>query len=825
MKKFIIWPFVKCRQAWRWYKSLYQGAPWWKKTGVAFASFLAFCVIYAIAVQINLFWLFGYCPSVREVMHPKTQIASEVYSDDGKLLHKFFTENRSPVEYQEISPNFVNALISTEDERFYQHKGIDFVGLFAAAKDAARGRARGASTITQQLVKNVYNMRSKHTGLLGNIPGVKMIIMKSKEMILATEIELFGNSKDDILTMYANTVDFGSNAYGIKTAAKTYFGTTPAELKVEEAAMLVGLLKATTAYNPRINPKNALRRRNIVIDNMVKHGMLTRAEGDSIKELPIELNFNVEKVYDGKALYFRQAVLNEIHNVAPELDPYTDGLKIYTTLDSRMQDYAEQAVRQQMQKVQSNFTSHWGSQDPWVDEHNNPIPGFLQDKVRQTETYRYLAARYPDDPEMVRMKLNEKHLVHLFDYDGKKCQEHRVEGHDEYMSTMDSLRYMLRFMHTGFVAIEPKTGYVRAYVGDVDFRTWQHDNVRASHQPGSTFKLFVYATAIKNGLTPADRRRDEYISMEVYDKGKKTTWRPHNADGRISGANLPLRTAFAKSVNTVAVKLGQEFGIKNVIKTARDMGISSDLVEAPSLPLGSCDVTPYELISAYTTVANYGTHVTPFCVTRIEDRDGKVLYEAKPRSHIALSEKEAFFMQVLLGAGVGEGGGTSQSLASQDYLGKWYWDKQISLGGKTGTSNSHADAWFVGVTPKLVGGAWVGGEYRQIHFRTGALGQGSKTALPIFGLFMKKVLETPDLAKKYIATYTEPIGVDPNAVSETSEWVPVDTIHHRDSIDVPAVASEPEGLDAVLEEEHTPATKPEEKKQLPPKRDDDDLFN
>lgn len=820
IKNIISLPIAKCKQFWHWYKGLYSGQPWWKKTLTGFVSFIIFCVFYAVAVQINFLWLFGDCPSVREIMHPKTQVASEVYSQDGKLLHKFFQENRTPVTYEEISPNFVNALISTEDERFYQHKGIDFVGLFAAAKDAARGRARGASTITQQLVKNVYNMRSKHSGLLGMIPGVRMIIMKSKEMILATEIEMFGSSKNDILTMYANTVDFGSNAFGIKTAAKTYFGTTPAELKVEEAAVLVGLLKATTAYNPRINPKNALKRRNIVIDNMVKHRMLTHAEGDSIKQLPIELNFSVENVYDGKALYFRQAVLNEIHDVAPELDPYTDGLRIYTTLDSRMQEYAEEAVREQMQQVQRNFISHWGNQDPWVDEHNVAIRGFLEDKIRQTDTYRYLAARYPDDPEMIRQKLNEKHLVHLFDYAGKKCEKHRVAGHDDYMSSMDSLRYMLRFMHTGFVAIEPATGDVKAYVGDVDYRTWQHDNVRASHQPGSTFKLFVYSTAMKHGLTPADRRRDEAISMEVYDKGKKTTWRPHNADGTISGTRLPLRSAFARSINTVAVKLGQEVGINNVIRTANDMGINSKLDNAPSLALGACDVTPYELISAYTTVANYGKHVEPHCITRIEDSEGNVLYEAKPASRIALSEKEAFFMQVLLGAGVSDAGGTSQSLGSQQYLGQWYWDKRLSLGGKTGTSNSHADAWFVGVTPNLVGGAWVGGEYRQIHFRTGALGQGSKTALPIFGIFMKKVLSNPELSRKYLATYTEPAGIDPNAMSEEYEDEPVDTLLNDTILVEPLL--ELDELQEASEDLEKPAG---ETPAQPVKRDDDDLFN
>ena len=779
MKKIYSRILSALKRAWIWYKAQFVGRPWWRKALAGFLSFILFCILYAVAVQNNFLWLFGDSPSVREIIHPKTNVASEVYSEDGKLLHKFFSENRSPVAYDEISPYFVQALIDTEDERFYQHSGIDFVGLFAAVKDAAQGRARGASTISQQLVKNIHKMRSKHAGLLGNIPGVKMLIMKSKEMIIATELELVC-SKEEILTMYANTVDFGSNAFGIKTAARTYFGTTPQELKVEEAAVLVGLLKATTAYNPKINPKNALRRRNVVIDNLCSHGHLTAQEADSLKNLPIELKFSVENAYDGTALYFRQAVLNEIRDVAPGLDPYTDGLKIYTTLNSRMQRYAEQAVSEQMQKVQRNFEGHWGTAEPWVDERNRPIPGFLDAKIKQTDVYRYLAAKYPDNPEIVRQKLREPHPVKLFSYEGVK---------EEIMSSMDSLNYMLHFMHTGFVAIEPETGCVKAYVGDIDFKTWKHDNVLASHQPGSTFKLFVYSAAMKRGLCPADRRRDEYVQMEVYDKGEKTMWRPHNADGTISGANLPLRVAFARSINTIAVKLGQEVGISNVINTAHDMGIKSPLEEAPSLALGACDVTPFELVSAYTTVANYGKHVEPHCIERIENADGKVIYTANPATKTALTEKEAYYMQVLLSAGVSDGGGTSQTLGAQAYLGKWFWNKQLSVGGKTGTSNSHADAWFVGVTPKLVGGAWVGGEYRQIHFRTGALGQGSRTALPIFGIFMRKVLEDPALAPKYMAVFREPAGIDPASINASTEYA------RRDSLDADTITFDPGDFD------------------------------
>ncbi len=710
-------------------------------------------------------------------MNPKTAAASEIYSADGKLLGKFFSENRTPVAYDSIAPNFFDALISTEDERFYSHHGVDFMGLGAAVKDAATGHARGASTITQQLVKNMFRVRTEYsTGLLGYIPGIKMLIMKSKEMIIATELEWFC-SKQEILTMYANTVDFGSNAYGIKTAAKTYFNTTPAELKTEQSAVLVGLLKATSAYNPKTNPKNSLSRRNVVLENMYNHGKLSAAELRDLRDKPIELNFSVETAYDGQALYFRQAVADEIKNLDLGLDPYKDGLKIYTTVDSRMQKYAEQAMLEQMKAVQRNFDAHWGKQDPWVNEKNQPIPGFLQEKLKQTDAYKMLSVRYPDDPQKVMEILNTPHKVKLFSYAGQNLKIERE------MSSVDSLRYMLHFMHAGFVAMEPQTGEVKAYVGDVDFNTWQHDNVRATHQPGSTFKLFVYATAMKQGWLPSDARlKDDYIQMNVVDEnGKPSVWRPHNANGRFSGANIPLRAAFAQSINTIAVKLGQEVGIPNVIKTAQDMGIKSKLNDAPSLPLGASDVHLMELVGAYASVANYGEYVKPTMITRIVDREGKVVYEARKEVRTVLSDKEAFYMQTLLGAGMTDAGGTSQALASQNYIGQWFWNRRIDAGGKTGTSNSHADAWFVGVTPNLVGGAWVGGEYRQIHFRSGALGQGSKTALPIFGLFMKKVLSDASLAPKYLARYRIPEGVNPADLEGRFVYQSADTTRHDSS--------------------------------------------
>ena len=749
--------------AWRWYKGQFAGRPWWRKTLAAIVSFFAFILLYAVAVTCNLFWLFGKSPSISEIRNPKTAMASEMYSADGKLLGKFFNENRSPVPYDSINSVFFQALISTEDERFYDHHGVDVQGLFAALKDATQGRARGASTISQQLVKNMFRVRTQYsTGLLGKVPGLSILIMKSKEMIIATELELLC-TKNEILEMYANTVDFGSNAFGIKTAAKTYFNTTPSQLKPEEAAVLVGLLKATSAYNPKINPKNSLKRRNTVLDNMYAHrkelaehfpnvAITSKEVCEALKDKPIKLNFSVENAYQGTALYFREAVKDYVREHCPDLDLDRDGLKIYTTLDSRMQRYAEEAVDEQMQNVQRSFDNHWrGLGDPWRDAKGNVIPNFIEDIARRSDAYKMLVARYPNNPDSVRHYMNKPHRVKLFSYG----EEGRVKY--EEMSTMDSIRYMVKYMHTGFVAMEPQTGYVRAYVGDIDFKTWKYDKVQAMRQPGSTFKLFVYATAMKQGWTPADARiTDSYIRMEVYDpaQGKNTIWQPHNANGHFSNANIPLRAAFAQSVNTIAVKLGQEVGIDNVIQTAHDMGITSKLENAPALALGSNDVTLFEMVNAYASVANDGMHVAPVLVTKIVDADGRTVYEAKHEEKRALPYRAAFYMQKLLEAGVRDGGGTSQTLGGSAYLGRY--GNQLDFGGKTGTSNNHSDAWFIGVTPGLVGGAWVGGEYRSIHFRSGRLGQGSRTALPIFGLFMKKVLEDERLKGKYMLKYPAP---------------------------------------------------------------------
>ena len=745
------WCATKLKAFWKWYKGLYKGRKWYFKTGVVIASAFVAFFVYLGMVDINFLWLFGKSPGWSTINNPITAQASEIYSADGKLIGKYFNENRTPVTYGDVNPVFWNTLIDTEDERFYSHWGVDPIGMFAAAKDAVtKGDGRGASTITQQLAKNLFRVRTEYsTGLLGKIPGIRMLIMKTKEWIIATKLEL-SYDKNTILSMYANTVDFGSSAYGIKTACKTYFNIAPKDLTATQSATLVGMLKATTTYNPITHPENSLKRRNTVLANMVRRGHLSQAVYDSLSQTPLRLKYNVETNYDGKANYFREAVADYLKDwcEANGYDLYTSGLKIYTTLDTRMQKYAEDAALKQMRQVQQNFKNHWGKNDPWIDERGRVIPDFIEGIARKQPVYNWLLEKFPNQPDSITYYLNKPHKVKLFDY---------AKGSIEMnISTMDSIRYMVRFMHCAFVAMEPQTGAVKAWVGDINFDSWKYDKVKAMRQPGSTFKLFVYTEAMNQGLTPCDKRRDEYITMQVYDKKKQevVTWTPSNANGSFSGDSMPLKSAFAKSINSVAVRLGQEMGIKRIIETAEKMGIKSPLEDAPSLALGSSDVNLLELTNAYCTIANDGMHHEPVLVTRIEDKDGKEVFLGPATSEQAVPYKTAFLVQQLLMGGMREPGGTSQSLWG--YVGDY---RDTDFGGKTGTSNNHSDAWFMGVSPKLVVGAWVGGEYRSIHFRTGALGQGSRTALPICGYFLQSVFRDPAF-KQYHGKFGKPRDAD-----------------------------------------------------------------
>lgn len=809
IKSILSWSWDKAQKFWPWYKGLYQGRAWYTKTIIAFVSCIVAFILYLGAVDINLFWLFGKSPGYFSgILDPQTSSASEIYSADGVLIGKYFNENRTPVKYEEVNPAFFHALVDTEDERFYNHFGMDPIGIFGAVKDAiTHHEGRGASTITQQLAKNMFRVRSQYsTGLLGKIPGLKILIVKSKEWIIATKLETV-YSKKEIITMYANTVDFGSNAYGIKTAAKTYFNTTPKDMTTEQAAVLVGMLKATSYYNPKSNPENSLKRRNVVLNNMLTHGDLTRSECDSLKEIPLKLDFKVEENYDGQAKYFREAVADYLKDWCQEngYDLYSSGLKIYTTIDTRLQKYAEDAARKQMKQVQKNFDNHWSiyrnqssnwlRQEPWIDENGQTIPNFIQGIAERQPFYKALLAKYPDDPDSVRYYYKEwVHPVKVFDYDKGTVIKN--------MTSEDSIKYMTTFMHCAMVAMEPQTGAVKAWVGDIDFDQWKYDKATAMRQPGSTFKLFVYTEAMNQGLTPCDKRRDEYISMQVYDKKKHemTTWTPSNASGSFSGDSMPLRSAFARSINSVAVRLGQEMGIKRIIETAQAMGIKSPLDDQPSLALGSCDVNLLEMVNAYCVIADNGKHHDPVLVTRIVDQDGKEVYTGPTTDEQVIPLKSAFLMQEMLKAGTHDAGGTSVSMSSAEYAGNSFRD--TDWGGKTGTSNNHSDAWFMGVSPHLVVGAWVGGEYRSIHFRTGALGQGSKTALPICGYFIHSVMADPEF-KQYHGKWSKPTDEDITSDMYTCQpWVaPVKK--DAEPVDSTVVTSE----EIVLDDNGNPVTK------------------
>ena len=753
----------------------FYGLPKWKKTANTMLTFFCLFLFYLLIVDINFLWLFGKSPSLRAISNPPQSLSSEIISADNQLIGKYFNENRKLVKFEDISPALINTLVSTEDRRFYKHFGVDIHGLFGAMKDMVQGNPRGASTITQQLVKNMYKTRSQYSrGLLGSMPGLRLPIEKTKEWTAALKLELF-YSKKDILEMYLNTVSFGSNAYGIFTASKTYFNTTPDKLSYEQSAVLVGLLKAITKYNPYLNPENSINRRNVVLSQLAGNKYITPQVADSLKKIPLRLNYNIEKPNEGIAPYFRANLTRFLEKWGENngYDIYADGLKIYVTIDSRMQKYAEEAVRKQMRQLQRNFFEHWSGQNPWRDENGNELKNFIPEIAKRTKVYRQLATKYANNSDSINKYMNIPRKMKVFDYDkGEKTVT---------MSPMDSIRYMNHFLHCGFLAMEPDTKYVKAWVGDVNYDYWQYDKVAQSkRQPGSTFKLFVYTAALIAGKSPCDKVEDKPF---VWGTGKYA-WRPKNANGGYSYADLSLKRAFAKSVNTVAAQLAKEVGIANVAKCAHLLGIKSKLEEVPTLSLGASDVTLLEMVNSYSTIAGEGMYHSPIIVTKIVDKDGYVIYEEKIKTKRVVSYENAFLMTELLKGGITEPGGTSRALWNYDLM---RWDTEF--GGKTGTSSNYSDAWYIGITPKLVAGSWVGAEHRSVHFRSGSMGQGSRTALPVFALFMEKVLSDNDLAQyraKFPAEPKQTITRDYKCQS----YYRTDTVA-EDSIDVEPIESLP----------------------------------
>ncbi len=694
---------------------------------ISFIAVLLFVVTYVYIISIDLFGMFGPLVDIQTLENPKNEYASELYTEDMVMLGKYFRENRTPIKYEDISPNMINALLATEDIRFEEHSGIDMMGTVAIAWYLIKGDRRGSSTISQQLAKNLFNTRgAEYEGTLaGKNHKLKVIIDKTKEWMTAITLEK-SYTKKEIMTMYLNTVDFGSNAYGIQVASKTFFRTTPDSLKLNEAAMLVGMLKAPSLYSPVYNPDLAMGRRNTVLEQMKKYNFITAEVCDSIKASPLALNYEVENHNKGLATYFRSHINAYLIKWCKErgLDLYKDGLKIYTTIDSRIQKHAEEAVSEHMAVLQKRFFSFWKGRTPWRDEDMKEIPNFIETAAKKSDRYQQLKAVYGDDTEAINLHMNRKIQMRIFSWKGDI---------DTLMSPMDSIRYYKHFLQAGFMAMDPLNGHIKAWVGGIDHKHFKYDHVKqGKRQPGSTFKPFVYATALDLGYSPCFEVADLPVTFETADVNK--TWTPQNSDGAYSGQMFTLRKAMANSINSITANLVKRLGPETIVQYAKRIGIQSPIEAVPAICLGVFDVSVYEMVGAYSTFTNHGVWTEPFFIQRIEDRNGNLLQDFLPKTVEALNEESAYLMVHMLRGATEEKGGTALGLNKWGLL--W---KGGEIGGKTGTTQNYSDGWFMGITPHLTAGAWVGGDDRSIHFRLMDDGQGARMAMPIWAIFMNKV--------------------------------------------------------------------------------------
>jgi len=669
-----------------------------------------------------------------DIKNPSLSVASEVYYSDGKLIGRFFKENRSPVEYKKISPNLINALISTEDVRFYQHGGVDFYGFLTSVLSTAKGGKRGGSTITQQLAKNLFETRKKKSqGIIKHVPFIRTLVYKCKEWLTSLEIEHVYN-KEQILELYFNTVPFGNNSFGIKAASLKYFNKNPDSISQPQAAMLIGMLKATSTYNPIKNPEKSIDRRNRVLSQMLKYNKITKAEYDAdIKEsLDLDLSF-VEDNSQGDS-YLRRAVEKWLDKWCKEkgYDLYEDGLKIYTTIDSHLQQYAEEAVAEKMKMLQKRFYDLWGNKTPWRDLSGNVIPDYIAKAEQRLPVYKLLDKKFHGDTIPIKQYFEKKKKMKVFSWHGDR---------DTLFSTVDSIKYYARILNTGMMTIEPSTGKIKVWVGGIDNRYFKYDHVNQSkRQAGSTFKPFAYVTALDNGYTPCDKFTDKPVSISFVDNGKPDVWAPQNADFHFTYQDMSLRWAMGKSVNSITAQLTEKVGWDKIVNYAHKCGIESPLKSVPSVSLGTNDVSVYEMTRAYSTFLNKGERIDPILVSKIINQDGDVVAEFTSKKERVLSEETAWLMLYMFRGGMEEPGGTSQAL--WEYTGLWKKDNQI--GGKTGTSSKFVDGWYMGITKDLVTGVWVGCDDRSVHFTSAETGEGSHTALPIFGAFMEKVYADPN---------------------------------------------------------------------------------
>ncbi len=698
-------------------------------------------------------WL-GPLPSYEALENPQTNLASQIISSDDELLGKFYLDdNRTDVPFDALPQNLVDALIASEDVRFYDHSGIDWFGTLRAL--SYLGSRGGGSTITQQLASQIYvGTRSKNI--------IERIKQKAKEYVIATQLER-RYTKEEIIKMYLNIYDFGNNADGIRSASKIYFGKDPKQLKIEESAMLVGMLQNSSLFNPLRRLERTQNKRNLVLRQLARYEYISETEKDSLQAMEIDLNFNPESHSDGIATYFRMNLQKFMNgwiakNPKPALEGerdkwnlYLDGLRIYTTIDSRMQANAEEAVDMHMKNLQTEFfyqnTPDRNKTAPFLDLEKSEIDAIMESAVKTSDRWRRMKKEGKSE-KVIRASFIKKREMTVFDWNSETREK------DTILTPMDSIRYYKTFLRTAMMSMEPQTGHVKAWVGGVDYKHFQYDNVfQGRRQAGSTFKPFVYAAAIDQlRLSPCDELPDTQYCIEAEKHGNTNSWCPKNADGKYSGKSFTLKNGLANSKNTITAQLIDMVGPKSVVSIAKNAGISRDILAVPAIALGTPDVNVYEMVGAYGMFANQGVYVKPVLVTRIEDKNGTVLYEYVPVTKDVLS-KEVSYAMVDLMKGVTEGGSGTRLRHSYQKNTTVY--KEVITGypygftnpiaGKTGTTQNNSDGWFMGMVPNLVTGVWVGGDNRSIHFGSIAYGQGASMALPIWGIYMKKNYENKDL--------------------------------------------------------------------------------
>lgn len=708
-------------------------------------------ILFVVLMFLLASWgVFGQLPDHTILENPKTNLATEIISSDGKTLGKFyFNDNRTPVGYDDLPQHLVEALIATEDARYYEHSGIDARGTLRAI--IKLGSGGGASTISQQLAKQLFHGE-------GSTNTIGRITQKLKEWIIAIKLER-QYTKEEIIAMYFNIYDFGNNADGIRSASSIYFDKEPNELDLKESAMLVGMFKNSSLYNPREhrNPVGTRNRRNVVLAQMEKYGYISETVKDSLQKTELGLRYSPQSHRDGIATYFR-AYLDGFmkdwikNNPKPDGEKYNlygDGLKVYTTIDSRMQKYAEDAVQQHMPRLQAEF-DHQNTPDrnptaPFLELNQSEIDALMKRSMRQSERWRHMKYDLKMDEEDIIASFHKPTQMTIFSWEGEI---------DTIMKPMDSMRYYKSFLHPGMMSMDPQTGHVKAWVGGMNYKHFQYDHVKQGRrQVGSTFKPFVYATAIDQlHLSPCDELPNTQITIEAGKFGNPEPWTPKNSDGQYGGSRT-LKSALANSINTITARLMDKVGPQPVVDLVKKLGVEAEIPVVPSIALGTADLSVYEMVAAYATFANKGVYTKPVMVTHIEDKNGTILYQFTPETRDVLSE-EAAYVTVKLMEGVTEGGsGTRLRTKGADAYRADYreiitgypYEFKNPIAGKTGTTQNQSDGWFMGMVPNLVTGVWVGAEDRAAHFRTITYGQGAAMALPIWGVYMKSCIEDKDL--------------------------------------------------------------------------------